>query len=57
MYNTTVEHYPFQKGFMFGMYWENQDMGDSVGFFVMLEANRFQSTFVEIGKSISIKTI
>lgn len=57
IYNTTVEHYPFQKGFMFGMYWEHKEMGDSIGSFFFFYVNGVERSFAAIGKSINIKTI
>jgi hypothetical protein len=51
MYNTTIEHYPFQKGFMFGIYWENQEMGASVGTFSFFHHKTNSTPF---GKSINI---
>jgi hypothetical protein len=52
MYNTTVEHYPFQKGFMFGIYWENQEMGASIGSFGFIQMSGVNRSITEFGKSI-----
>ena len=57
MYNTTVEHYPFQKGFMFGIYWENLEMGASIGSIIFLQMSGVTRFATDIGNSINIKTI